>query len=82
MTRRSVPASARLKARIGGVLYTAAVATGLVALSAHAATIARGDAAAALADILGSEPLLRLALAADLIEMAHLSLRGVLALAG
>jgi hypothetical protein len=62
MTVSTLPdaASARLQARIAGVLYLSTMICGFAALSIRSTLIIRGDAAATAAGILVSEPLYRL----------------------
>ena len=66
MTQSTPGASAKLKARICGVLYLATFVTGIGAESVRSALIVHGDAAATAARILASEPLYRLSFVAEL----------------
>jgi hypothetical protein len=59
-------ASARLKARIAGLLYLATVVAGFANLSIENSVIVRGDAEATTSHIMAAEPLFRFGILAEL----------------
>jgi hypothetical protein len=71
LTSHTVGASPRLRARIAGVLYLITIVTGVFAEAfVRGALVVTDDAAATATNILGSEPLYRLGLVADLVMIA------------
>jgi hypothetical protein len=70
MTLAPIGESARLKARIAGLLYLVTVVAGFANLSIENSLIVRGDAAATTARILAAEPLYRLGILAELAGVA------------
>ncbi|MDB5483326.1 MAG: hypothetical protein JWO83_4379 [Caulobacteraceae bacterium] len=63
---RTLGASARLKARIAGVLYLATVIAGFTSLYIEDGMIVRGDAAATTSHMMAAEPLFRFGILAEL----------------
>jgi len=70
MIERTADASPRLRARIAGLMYVGTIVAGVFGLSVRSGVIVRNDAAATAANMLASEPLIRLGIASDLFGTA------------